>query len=64
MRLAQEPHKIKVYEKLKTVFGVTRFFNLVDAKIVNTGVRNVFKFYLSLFNSSQREKKFHFHTQD
>jgi len=48
MRLAQEPHKIKVYEKIKDgIWCYKGFFNLVDAKIVNTGVRNVFKFYLS-----------------
>ena len=48
MRLTQEPHKIKVYEKIKDgIWCYKGFFNLVDAKIVNTGVRNVFKFYLS-----------------
>jgi len=48
MRLTEEPHKIKVYEKIKDgIWCYKGFFNLVDAKIVNTGVRNVFKFYLS-----------------
>ena len=48
MRLSEEPHKIKVYEKIKDgIWCYKGFFNLVDAKIVNTGVRNVFKFYLS-----------------
>jgi hypothetical protein len=48
MRLTQEPHKIKVYEKIKDgIWCYKGFFNLVDAKIVNTGARNVFKFYLS-----------------
>jgi len=48
MRMIKEPHKIKVYEKIKDgIWCYKGFFNLVDAKIVNTGVRNVFKFYLS-----------------
>lgn len=47
MRLAQEPYKIKVYEKIKEgIWCYKGFFNLVDAKIVFNGVRNVFKFYL------------------
>jgi hypothetical protein len=48
MKLVEDPHKIKVYEKIKDgIWCYKGFFNLVDAKIVNTGVRNVFKFYLS-----------------
>ena len=48
MKLSEEPHKIKVYEKIKDgIWCYKGFFNLVDAKIVNTGARNVFKFYLS-----------------
>jgi hypothetical protein len=48
MRLVQEPHKIKVYEKIKDgIWCYKGFFNLVDAKIVYTGIRKVFKFYLS-----------------
>lgn len=48
MRMIKEPHKIKVYEKIKDgIWCCKGFFNLVDAKIVNTGVRNVFKFYIS-----------------
>jgi len=47
MRLMKEPHKIKVYEKIKDgIWCYKGFFNLVDAKIVFDGVRNVFKFYL------------------
>ena len=47
MRLVKEPHKIKVYEKIKDgIWCYKGFFNLVDAKIVFDGVRNVFKFYL------------------
>jgi len=47
MRLAEEPHKIKVYEKIKDgIWCYKGFFNLIDAAIVNTGTRNVFKFYL------------------
>jgi hypothetical protein len=48
MKLTDEPHKIKVYEKIKDgIWCYKGFFNLVDAKIINTGVRNIFKFYLS-----------------
>jgi hypothetical protein len=48
MRMIKEPHKIKVYEKIKDgIWCYKGFFNLVDAKIVSTGTRNVFKFYLS-----------------
>jgi hypothetical protein len=48
MRLTEEPHKIKVYEKIKDgIWCYKGFFNLVDARVVNTGARNVFKFYLS-----------------
>src|SRR5690606_12375965 len=47
MKLIKEPHKIKVYEKIKEgIWCYKGFFNLVDAKIVFDGVRNVFKFYL------------------
>jgi len=47
MRLVEEPHKIKVYEKIKAgIWCYKGFFNLVDAKIINTKKRNVFKFYL------------------
>lgn len=47
MRLVKEPHKIKVYEKIKDgIWCYKGFFNLMDAHIVNTGKRNVFKFYL------------------
>jgi len=47
MRLIQEPHKIKVYEKIKDgIWCYKGFFDLVNAQIVNTGKRNVFKFYL------------------
>ena len=66
MRLAQEPHKIKVYEKIKDgIWCYKGFFNLVDAKIVNVGVTEMYLSFISpLFNSSQREKKFLFLTQD
>ena len=47
MRLMKEPHKVKVYEKIKDgIWCYKGFFSLVDAKIVFDGVRNVFKFYL------------------
>ena len=47
MRLVEDPHKVKVYEKIKDGSWYYKgFFKLVDAKIVNTNNRNVFKFYL------------------
>lgn len=45
--LLKEPHKIKVYEKIKDgIWCYKGFFNLVNAEIANNGTRNVFKFYL------------------
>jgi hypothetical protein len=47
MRLMSEPHKVKVYEKIKDgIWCYKGFFNLVDAALVNSGERKVFKFYL------------------
>ena len=47
MGMVEQPHKIKVYEKIKDgIWCYKGFFNLVDAKIVKTESRNVFKFYL------------------
>ena len=47
IKLTEEPHKVKVYEKIKEgIWCYKGFFNLVDAKVVFDGVRNVFKFYL------------------
>ena len=47
MRLIQEPHKIKVYEKIKDgIWCYKGFFNLVDAAMVTSENRKVFKFYL------------------
>ena len=49
MRLANEPHKVKVYEKIKDgIWCYKGFFNLVDAALVNSGNRKVFKFYSNL----------------
>lgn len=43
----KEPHKIKVYEKIREgIWSYKGFFALVDAKTVFDGKRNVFKFYL------------------
>lgn len=45
--LLKEPHKIKVYEKIKDgIWCYKGFFNLVDAIITAQENRNVFKFYL------------------
>ena len=47
MRLMKEPHKVKVYEKIKDgIWCYKGFFNLIDAQIIFDGVRKVFKFYL------------------
>jgi hypothetical protein len=47
MRLVTEPHKVKVYEKIKDgIWCYKGFFNLVDAVLVNSDNRKVFKFYL------------------
>jgi hypothetical protein len=47
MRLVKEPQKIKVYEKIKDgIWCYKGFFNLVNAALVNSGDRKVFKFYL------------------
>jgi len=47
MRMIKEPHKVKVYEKIKDgIWCYKGFFNLVDAALVNSGERKVFKFYL------------------
>jgi hypothetical protein len=47
MRLVKEPHKVKVYEKIKDgIWCYKGFFNLIDAQIVFNGVKRVFKFYL------------------
>jgi hypothetical protein len=47
INLLKEPHKIKVYEKVKDgIWCYKGFFNLIDANIINTAIRNVFKFYL------------------
>jgi hypothetical protein len=45
--IIKEPHKIKVYEKIKDgIWSYKGFFNLVDAAMVTSDNRKVFKFYL------------------
>lgn len=45
--LRNDPELVKVYEKIRDgVWCYKGFFNLVNAKIVNDGKRNVFKFFL------------------
>ncbi len=45
--LISYPHRIKVYEKIANgIWCYKGFYNLLDARIVNDGKRNVFKFYL------------------
>lgn len=47
----KEPHKVKVYEKIKAnIWTYKGFFALVNAKSVFDGKRNVFKFYLKPIN--------------
>ena len=47
MQLVDQPHKVKVYEKIKSgIWCYKGFFNLVDAKVLKEGKRRVFKFYL------------------
>ena len=47
MRLVNEPHKVKVYEKIKDgIWCYKGFFNLVNAALVTSENRKVFKFYL------------------
>ena len=47
MKLIEHPHKVKVYEKIYAgIWCYKGFFNLIDVKMVNTGERKVFKFYL------------------
>ncbi|UCH66000.1 MAG: HNH endonuclease [Ignavibacterium sp.] len=47
MRLVTDPHKIKVYEKIRDgIWCYKGFFNLVDAAIVTSDKRKVLKFYL------------------
>ncbi len=56
--LTEEPHKIKVYEKIKEgIWSYKGFFNLVDAKIINNKARNVFKFYLQPVEVKKFRKK-------
>lgn len=47
MKLAEHPHKVKVYEKIKDgIWCYKGFFSLIDAQIIFDGLRKVFKFYL------------------
>jgi hypothetical protein len=45
--LVKEPQKVRIYEKLDDgVWCYKGFFNLLDARIIHDGNRDVFKFYL------------------
>lgn len=56
--IRKEPHIIKVYEKIKEgIWSYKGFFGLIDAKIINDGKRNVFKFYLTPIKISGIRKK-------
>jgi hypothetical protein len=58
MRLTDRPHKVKVYEKINAgIWCYKGFFNLIDAKILNDGNRNVFKFYLVAVEYFSKKKE-------
>lgn len=55
--IRKNPHAVKIYEKIKDgIWTYKGYFNLEDAKYINDGRRNVFKFYLKpiTFISSKR----------
>ncbi|BDQ03468.1 HNH endonuclease [Ignavibacterium sp.] len=56
--LIKEPHRIKVYEKIKDgIWCYKGFFNLVDANYLNKGKRRVFKFYLKPVEFISKKKE-------
>ena len=58
MRMIKEPHKIKVYEKIKDgIWCYKGFFNLVDATLVTSGQRKVFKFFLKPVEFVSKKKE-------
>jgi hypothetical protein len=58
MRLAKEPHKVKVYEKIKDgIWCYKGFFNLVDATLVTSDKRKVFKFFLKPVEFVSKKKQ-------
>ena len=63
--LIPEAHKVKVYEKLRNgIWCYKGYFNLIDAKIVYTGKRNVFKYYLQPVEIKKyKEEYYDIHTR-
>ncbi len=58
MRMVKEPHKIKVYEKIKDgIWCYKGFFNLVDATLVTSDKRKVFKFFLKPVEFVSKKKQ-------
>ena len=53
----KNPHIVKIYEKIKDgIWTYKGFFTLEDAKYINNGKRNVFKFYLKPVNLKSSKK--------
>jgi len=63
--LISEAHKVKVYEKLRDgIWCYKRYFNLIDAKLVFTGIRKVFKYYLQPVEIKKfKEEYYDIHTR-
>ena len=58
MRMIKEPHKVKVYEKIKDgIWCYKGFFNLVDATLVTSDKRKVFKFFLKPVEFVSKKKQ-------
>jgi hypothetical protein len=57
LKTRKDPHKIKVYEKIREgIWSYKGFFGLIDAITVYDGTRNVFKFYLTPINLKSFKK--------
>jgi len=55
--IRKNPHVVKIYEKIKDgIWTYKGFFTLEDAKYINNGKRNVFKFYLKPVNFKSPKK--------
>ena len=58
MKLTEQPHKIKVYEKIKEgIWCYKGFFQLVNAKLLQEKGRKVFKFYLKPIEFISKRKQ-------
>jgi hypothetical protein len=63
--LISAAHKVKVYEKLRDgIWCYKGYFNLIDAKIVDTGIRKVFKYFLQPVEIKKfKEEYYDIHTR-